>query len=107
MDANFFGGGAPDPASDPTGFAQQQQMAALLQKQGQTGQPGQTVNGIYVAPSAAGDVNQLASALAGGYKTQQLADAQRASDILNGASGQNGIQKIGGWVGGLFGGGGS
>jgi hypothetical protein len=102
MNANFFDT-PPDPAVNPQGFQNQQAMANALMSRGS--QQGKMVNGQYVAPSPLSYVNQLGGALASGYKNDQLRDASRASDILNGGTGQNGFQKVGGWLGGLFSGG--
>lgn len=94
MDANFFAG-APDPAADPRAFQNQQAMARALMARGVGGQ----------GQGAAGVAGQLVNGLAGGYKANQLREATRASDILNGGTGQNGLQKVGSWLGGLLGGG--
>lgn len=89
MDANFFTG-APDPQADPRAFQNQQAMAQALMARGVGGQ--------------GGVAGQVVNGLAGAYKANQLRDATRASDILNGGSGQNGLQKVGSWLGGLLGG---
>jgi hypothetical protein len=107
MDANFFSG-APDPAQDPMGYMRQQNMADQLRKQGMTSPQGTMAGGQYVAPSPTAYATQLASALAGGYRTNQLADAAKASSLLNGGTGQaapGAFSKIGGWLGGMFSGG--
>jgi len=107
MNANFFEA-APDPASDPAAFQQQQAMAQALLRRGGTQQQGQNVNGHYIPPSDASYAGQLVNALAGGYKRDQLRDASRASDILNGGNGDvTPFQKAGTWLSGLFGGGAS
>lgn len=80
---NFFQA-PPDPAADPQGFSRARDMAALLMKQGAAPQQGQMAGQHYVAPSPYAYAAQLASGLAGGYKSRQLAEAQRASTILNG-----------------------
>lgn len=108
MDANFFGGGAPDPSADPLGYMRQQQMAQGLRQQGMQSPQGSMAGGQYVPPAPTSYAAQLGSALAGGYKTNQLADASRASSILNGGTGQaaqSNLGKFGGWLGSLFGGG--
>ena len=94
----------PDPAADPSGFARQRAMAQMLMPQGAP--QGQMVNGRYVAPGAAAQVSQIAGALMGGYKNQQLQEAQRASTILNGGTvPQQPLQQAGTWLKGMFGGG--
>ena len=105
MNANFFDA-VPDQAADPAAFQRQQDMAQALMRRGSTPQQGKMVNGQYIPPSDASYVGQLVNALAGGYKQDQLRDASRASDILNGGSGAvSPLQKAGSWLGGLFGGG--
>ncbi|MDQ0084589.1 hypothetical protein J2W35_004958 [Variovorax boronicumulans] len=107
MNANFFEA-APDPASNPAAFQQQQAMAQALLRRGGTQQQGQMVNGHYIQPADAAYAGQLVNALAGGYKRDQLRDADRASNLLNGGNGDvTPMQKAGTWLGGLFGGGGA
>lgn len=90
FDGNFYQG-APDPNADPAAFARQQSMAKALQQQGATPSKG-----------TAGYATQLASALAGGYKMNQLRDAANASSLLNGGPGvQTPIQQGIGWLRGL------
>ena len=84
----------PDPQANPMGFYQQQQQANQLLQQAK--QPGK---------SGAGYVQQLASALAGGYKMNQLRDAANASSLLNGGPGvQSPLSQVGTRVMGMFGG---
>jgi len=101
MSADFFQG-APDPASDPYNYLRQQSQAGALQAQGRQTPQGSMVGGQYVAPGAGSYVTQLASALAGGYKADQLRGAANASNILNGGPGiQSPIQQGLGWLRGL------
>lgn len=101
-DIGFFEAPAA-PAADPSAFMRQQEMAAALMRRGGTPAQGQTVGGHYVAPPAAGYAQQLASALAAGAKKNQMLDAARGNDILNGGTGENylsPLQKIGNMFGG-------
>lgn len=85
----------PDPQTNPVGFYQQQQQAKQLLQQAQ--QPGKG-GGVDYA-------RQLASALAGGYKLNQLRDAANASSLLNGGPGvQAPFSQFGARVTGMFGG---
>jgi hypothetical protein len=87
---------APDPAADPQGFAQQRALAQMLMKR-TGGTPGQQ--------GVAAPVGQLAGGLAAGYMNNKLADAQRASTILqSGTADPTRMQQAGQWLGSLFGG---
>lgn len=98
MDPNFFQG-SPDPQADPRGFSRQQMLAQALMQRG--GQQGQMAGGQFIAPSPLSYASQFGNTMAGGYKMNQLANAQRGSDILNGVAPQmNGFQKIAGLLGG-------
>lgn len=99
-------------------FAAQQQtldpqaaMAQLLMKQGMQPQQGKMVQNVYVPPPASQYASQLASALTGMQGMSNAQDGQRAQKILDTGMAQpaalNGFQKMGGWLGGLFGGGGA
>jgi hypothetical protein len=91
------------PAADPSAFMKQQEMAAALMRRGGGASQGQNVGGHYVAPPTAGYAQQLANALANGSKKNQTLGAARASDILNGGTGEDflsPLQKIGNLFGG-------
>lgn len=101
MPVNFF-----DP---PTQVDPQQQMAMQLMQRGMQAPQGQTVSGHYVAPPVSSYATQLADALAGGYKMNQINDGRRAQDLLNGGTGTSplgsAMSGIGNWFAGLVGGG--
>lgn len=101
---NFFETptGQTDAAYDP-----QRMLAMRLMQAGGQSPQGQTVNGRYVAPGYGAYAGQLANSMAGAYKMNQVQDAARAQNLLNGGTGDaaaNGFTKIGGWLSGLFGG---
>lgn len=104
MAVNFF-----DPSTQPQD--PQALMAKQLMQQGMQAPGGQNVNGHYVAPQPSQYAAQLASALGGAYRMNQVQDGLRAQKILDTGEAQpamqSGISKLGGWLGGLFGGGGS
>lgn len=82
---NFFQN-SPEVATDVNALQRQRALAELLSRQGLQGQEGQMVSGHYVPPSALSYVNQLGSALVGGYlnreadsKEQRLAQALMTS----------------------------
>lgn len=52
------------------------------------GAPGEMVSGHYVPPGAGSYLTQLAGSALQGYQGQQAAGAARASDILNGGTGE-------------------
>ncbi len=100
---DFFSSGAaaPDPTADPSGFARAQTMAKMLMQQGTRTPQGQTVGGQYVAPSPMSYVGQAANAFAGMNQMDRLAEAQRASNLLNGGTGAaSGFNRMTGLLGG-------
>lgn len=102
MAVNFF-----DPNTQQQ-IDPQQLMAMQLMRQGAQSPQGQNVNGRFVPPQASQYAAQLANALGGAYKMDQYRDGQRAQNLLNGGTGEqaaNGFSKLGGWLGGMFGGG--
>lgn len=105
MDANFFGA-APDPQADPNAFNKQRQMAQMLMKGGMAPPQGSQSGNVYAPPSTANYAAQAIQGIAGAYKNNQLQDAARASNILNGGTGQSPMQSNAGtWLRGMFGGG--
>ncbi len=94
---NFY----QDAPADPASYRQQQDMASALLKQGRTSPQGQMVGGQFVAPGAEAYASQLAGALAGGMKQNQL---RNAPPVAGGQPQQAPLQKFGNWLGGLFGG---
>lgn len=109
MDYNPYG--QQQGGMDPQALSQLLSMQQGMQRNMGMQRP---MNNQPVAPQASNYAGQLASALMTGYKFKQdanTADGQRAQSILDTGmaqpAAQNGFQKMGGWIGGLFGGGGA
>lgn len=114
QDGNMAGGWGVPPDGDPNdqAFQQRRGMAQALLRQMPTSQ-GQMVNGHYVAPTGSEYAMKIAQALQQGQQNFKRQDTARTMGVLNGGESAlvNGqapqlpLQKMGGWLSGLFGGG--